>query len=101
MADLKQTRIVTVDNLAGLHVRAAYRIAKLALEHQDADLALVKDAQPAQASSVWEVLALGAKPGDKLVLEASGPRAQEALDALERLFARKFDEADEDTRAQG
>jgi phosphotransferase system HPr-like phosphotransfer protein len=47
------------------------------------------------------MLTLAAKPGDKLVLEASGPRAQEALDALERLFADKFYEADEDTRAPG
>ena len=74
MDQLKQTRIVTVDNRAGLHARAAYLINKLAREYPDADVALVKDSQLAPASNMIDMLSLGAKPGDKLVLEASGPR---------------------------
>jgi phosphotransferase system HPr (HPr) family protein len=100
MDPLKQTRTVTVDNHAGLHARAALLIAKLAREHEVA-LALVKNSQAAEATSMIQMLSLGAKHGDELVLEATGPRAEEALDALKRLFAEKFYEEDEDTKARG
>jgi phosphotransferase system HPr (HPr) family protein len=92
MADLKLTRTVTVDNREGLHARPVLLIARLAVQYADADLAIVKGSQSAPASNMIDMLGLGAKQGHSLVLEASGPRAQEALDALEQLFARKFDE---------
>jgi phosphotransferase system HPr (HPr) family protein len=100
MDQRKQTRTVRVDNRAGLHARAALLIAKLAREH-DVALAVVKDSQAAEASSMIQMLSLGAKQGDDLVLEASGPRAEEALTALERLFAEKFYEEDEDAESRG
>jgi len=100
MDELRQTRTVTVANRAGLHARAALLIAKLAREH-DVEVALVKDSQLAEASNMIQMLSLGAKQGDELVLEAKGPKAQQALSALEQLFAAKFYEEDEDTKAQG
>jgi phosphotransferase system HPr (HPr) family protein len=100
MDQRKQTRTVTVANHAGLHARAALLIAKLAREH-DVALAVVKDSQGAEASSMIQMLSLGAKQGDEIVLEASGPRAEEALNALERLFAEKFYEEDEDAESRG
>jgi len=100
MDQRKQSRTVRVDNRAGLHARAALLIAKLAREHEVA-LAVVKDSQAAEASNMIQVLSLGARQGDELVLEASGPRAEEALDALERLFAERFHEEDEDGKSPG
>ncbi len=94
MDQFKHTRTVTVANPTGLHARAALLIANLAREHEVA-LALVKDSQTAEASSIIQMLSLGAKQGDRLMLEASGPGAEEALGALERLFAEKFHEKDE------
>ena len=91
----KQTRTVTVVNPTGLHARAALLIANLARKHEVA-LTLMKDSQAAEASSIIQMLSLGAKQGDRLVLEACGPTAEAALGALERLFAEKFYEKDED-----
>jgi phosphotransferase system HPr (HPr) family protein len=98
MDQRKRTR--TVANHAGLHARAALLIANLARKHEVA-LTLVKDSQAAEASSIIQMLSLGAKQGEQLVLEATGPRADEALDALERLFAEKFYEEDNDPNARG
>ncbi len=95
MDQLKQTRTVTVANPTGLHARAALLIANLARKHEVA-LALVKDSQAAEASSIIQMLSLGARQGDRLVVEACGPRAEEALGAVERLFAEKFYEKDEE-----
>ena len=100
MDQLRHTRTVTVANRAGLHARAALLIAKAAGEYQ-VDVTLVKDAQSAASSSMIEMLSLGARQGDEVVLAASGPRAAEVLEAIERLFVERFYEADEDTKVQG
>jgi len=39
-----------------------------------------------------QLMALGAAPGDELLLEAAGPDAEEALLALAALSANKFEE---------
>ena len=101
MADLKQTRNVTVDNRTGLHLRAGLLIAKLAAEYEDADLALMKGSQRAQASRLWDIIALVARARRPIADRGFGAEGQEALEALERLFANKFDEPDEDPRAPG
>jgi phosphotransferase system HPr (HPr) family protein len=48
------------------------------------------DGQTADAASVLELLSLAVGPGDQLVLSARGPQAEEALDALVRLFQEEF-----------
>ena len=39
-----------------------------------------------------QVMTLGAAQGEQLSLEGSGNEAQAAVDAIEQLFLRKFDE---------
>ena len=39
-----------------------------------------------------QVMTLGAAQGEQLSLEGSGSEAQAAVEALEQLFLRKFDE---------
>ncbi|MGQ9575515.1 MAG: HPr family phosphocarrier protein [Thermoguttaceae bacterium] len=97
---LKQTRNVVVTNSTGLHARAALAIARLVSQYQ-AEVALVADSERAEATSIIKMLALGARPGQKITLEASGPGAEAALDALERLFAEKFHEEDDQRSSQG
>jgi phosphotransferase system HPr (HPr) family protein len=87
----KLTRTVTVANRTGLHVRAALAICNLVRQFQT-QVEIVMDRQRASASDMLHMLSLGANPGQKLLLEATGPQAQQALDALTDLFAAGFRE---------
>ncbi len=87
------TRTVTVANRSGIHARAALAIFNLARQFQT-EGEIVMDRQRASAGDMLHLLSLGAGPGQELVLEASGPQAQEALDALAELFAARFHEDD-------
>ncbi len=51
-----------------------------------------KEDRSASAASVLELLSLEAVAGTELVLSATGVEAQEALDALSRLFDSDFQE---------
>jgi phosphocarrier protein len=83
------TRTVTVANLHGLHARPCLAISKTVGGFQ-ADVTVNFDGQTASAASVLELLSLAAGQGDQLVLSARGPQAEEAVDALVRLFREEF-----------
>jgi phosphocarrier protein HPr len=85
------TRTVVVTNRMGMHARPAAMIATLARKF-DANVEIVKGNERVNARDVWQLLMLVAAKGETLVLEASGSEAQAALDAVEQLFARNFDE---------
>ena len=84
-------RTVTVANRAGLHLRAAAMIVTEARKF-DARVVIAKGPQEVEATDVLQVMTLGAAQGEQLSLEGSGNEAQAAVDALEQLFLRKFDE---------
>ncbi len=88
-ADL--TRAVTVANRAGMHARAAVELAKLARRF-DARVVVAMSLHKVEATDVLQLMSLGAQRGEHLSLEASGNEALAALDAIEQLFLRKFDE---------
>jgi hypothetical protein len=50
-----------------------------------------KDGQTANAANILELMSLGAAQGTELVLSAKGSNAEEALNALARLFANEFE----------
>ena len=56
----------------------------------EAKIDLIKDGQRVSATDVLEIVLLAAKCASQLVLEATGPDAEEALDALVKLFADNF-----------
>jgi phosphotransferase system HPr (HPr) family protein len=89
----RATRTVTVLNHTGLHLRAALAIFQLARQFQT-QVEIVMDRQRAAVTEILNITALGARPGQELVLEASGPQAEQALDALVELFAARFHEDD-------
>jgi phosphotransferase system HPr-like phosphotransfer protein len=57
------------------------------------------DKPPVPARSILSVLALGARFGTEVILEASGEGAEASLDALAELLARNLD-AEESADAQ-
>ncbi|MCX7701380.1 MAG: HPr family phosphocarrier protein [Gemmataceae bacterium] len=89
----KATRTVVVTNPAGIHLRAALMIFKLVQEFS-VEIELVVDQQRAKASDMLQVVALGASRGKEVTLEAAGPEAEAAVEALAALFAAGFHEED-------
>lgn len=92
MCQTKATRIVTVANPDGLHIRAASLVAKLTGQ-RPAKVELIKGNRRVDATNVLQILSLCALEGDQLLLEATGREAGAALEALVELFENQFDEA--------
>ena len=84
-------REVIVSNSQGLHARPADALAREARKWQSR-IELVADSQRVDGKSILEVLTLAAEAGTRLVVEATGPDAREALEAIGSLFERNFDE---------
>ena len=85
------SREVVVVNAQGLHARPADLLAREARKWQSR-IELVAAAQRADGKSILELLTLAAESGTRLVVEATGPDALEALEAIGVLFERKFNE---------
>lgn len=89
------SREVVVINAAGLHARPADMLAREARKWRSR-IELVSDSQRADGKSILELLTLAAESGTRLVVEATGPDAREALAAIGELFERRFNEHDSD-----
>ena len=74
-------------NAIGLHARPAARFVET-VRGFDADVFVAKEGggrEPVRATSLTNVVALGARFGDTLLVSAAGPQAQEAIAALQSL----------------
>lgn len=85
------SREVVVGNRQGLHARPADLLAREARKWQSR-IELVGKSQRADGKSILELLTLAAEAGTRLVVEATGPDAQEAIEAIGGLFDRNFNE---------
>ncbi|HLA84018.1 MAG TPA: HPr family phosphocarrier protein [Thermoguttaceae bacterium] len=95
MTDKQATRNVTVSNREGVHLRAATSVVNLCRRYESA-VWIAKGNHVVDAKSPLQLLGLGAGPGEALVLKATGPDADQAIDALARLFAAHFEETPDD-----
>lgn len=85
-------REVIVGSRVGLHARPAALFVK-AVSEQPVRITIRKgDGAPVDARSILRVLALGAKNGDTVVLEADGDGAVEALEAVAIVVAEDHDD---------
>jgi phosphotransferase system HPr (HPr) family protein len=84
------TQTVTVTNRHGLHARPSLVIVK-AVRKYDARVTIHRGNQIAEATSVLDLLSLGAVQGTKLLVSAKGPQAKEVIAALLRLFDAEFE----------
>ena len=82
-----------VINKLGLHARAAAKVVSVASRYDSSILVLHKN-QTIDAKSIMGLLMLAACTGSEISVECSGPDADAALEALQALVARKFDEED-------
>ncbi len=84
-------RELPVNNSLGLHARAAARIAET-VQGFDCQVTLYKGESQAEADSVLSILTLDAPLGSTITAQARGPEADQALEALARLFDDGFGE---------
>ncbi len=89
--DIKAVRTVTIINRQGLHVRPADMFVKRAIGFQS-KIEVVKGNERVDGKSILAILMLAADAGTELRLEATGPDAEAALDALVELVSQKFNE---------
>ena len=84
-------REVKIINARGLHARAAAKVVKLA-EQFDAEITISHEEQTVSATSIMDLLLLAAAPGSRVLIQASGPDAEAALEALAALVTNRFGE---------
>ena len=85
------SRTVEIVNKKGLHARASAKFVKLAANF-DAEVRVSKDGQTVDARSIMGLMMLAAGPGCCIEIEAEGPEAEPALEALSALVTARFDE---------
>ncbi len=83
-------RTVLIENERGLHARAAASFVKVAGAFE-ADVSVRKDGMVVSGRSIMGLMMLAAGLGCEIELIASGRQAEEAVGALVRLVARKFE----------
>lgn len=84
---------LTVENRAGIHARPATQIVKVAARYKS-DIFFEKDTMKINAKSVMGIITLGATYRTKLTCICDGEDETEALQAMTRLFANRFETDD-------
>jgi len=91
MSDGAIRRTVEICNERGLHARASAKFVKLASQF-DAQVKVSRDGHTVMAQSIMGLMMLAAGIGSHVDIEAEGPQAAEAIDALARLICDRFEE---------
>ncbi len=85
-------RSVQIVNKHGLHARPAAEMVKAASRYQS-DITIARDDLEVNGKSIMGVMMLAAEYGASITLRASGPDADEALEALAVLVSSRFGES--------
>lgn len=83
---------ITIINKLGLHARAAAKLTQLAGRFTDTEIFIARGTQRVNAKSIMGVMMLAAGLGVTVAIDAEGPQADQALQAIQQLFADKFGE---------
>lgn len=90
--DIPESTIeVEIVNMQGLHARPAHQVVVLANEYPCRILVKKGDLE-VDAKSIMSLMMLAAEKGSRLLIQAQGEQAEEALAALDELFASGFGE---------
>lgn len=84
-------KVMIVKNRLGLHARPAAMFVQEAARFKS-QVFVVKDGLQVNGKSVMGLMLLAAESGSKLTVKADGADEAKALEALEKLFERRFDE---------
>ena len=84
-------RDLVVSNKLGVHARPAAMFVKVA-NRFDSEIMVEKDGETVNGKSIMGLMMLAAGPGSKLRVRAAGADALQAVNEIEALLKRKFDE---------
>ena len=87
-ADLRELPII---NKRGLHARASAKFVQM-VERFKADIWVTRGNETVGGNSIMGLMMLSRGPGTTIMVSATGPEAQAALDAITALVADKFNE---------
>ena len=90
-ADGAIVRDVEIVNKKGLHARASAKFVQC-VEQFDAEITVTRGHETVGGTSIMGLMMLAAGPGVTVVIQATGPEAQVAIDALCALVANRFGE---------
>lgn len=82
---------IIISNKLGLHARAAAKLTQLTSKF-DSEINISRNDQSVNAKSIMGVMMLAAGMGVTVTIQAKGPDADQALEQIQDLFDRKFDE---------
>ncbi len=75
-----------VNNPKGVHCRVAAQLAEIVASH-DAEVRIINQGEPADCSSILDVLSLGLVQGSLVGFTAHGPEADKMPVEIKRLFS--------------
>ena len=88
---LKVAKEVVVNNKLGIHARPASLFVKTASRYHS-NIYVEKDGERVNGKSIMGLMMLAAGRGSRLKIVAEGPDAPKAMNELEELIKRNFDE---------
>ena len=90
-ASTEHERELVVINKLGIHARPAAMFVKTA-NRFDCDIFVEKDGEKVNGKSIMGLMMLAAGPGSKITVTVEGKDGHAALDEIDALLKRKFDE---------
>jgi phosphocarrier protein HPr len=91
---MPQTIELTVLNRLGIHARPAAELVRCAQKFRTTTITLVRDGEVYVSTSILEVLSASLEHGARFTVEADGPEAGQAVQAIAALLAHIRDEED-------
>ena len=86
-------RNIEIKNKLGLHARAAAKLVHTSARFKS-DIKIRKGDEEVDGKSILGILLLAAGRGSTITVRANGDDENEALDAIQELIDRKFDEVE-------
>ena len=82
---------ITIINRLGLHARPAAMFVRIASRYRS-EIWVEKEGEQINGKSIMGLMMLAAGQGSKLIIRCEGPDADKAMEELEDLINRRFDE---------
>ncbi len=86
-------RNIEIKNKLGLHARAAAKLVHIAARYKS-DIKIRKGDEEVDGKSILGILLLAAGRGSTITVRANGDDEAAAVDAIQELIDRKFDEVE-------
>jgi phosphocarrier protein len=87
----KLEKEVTIINRLGLHARPAAMFVRIASRYRS-DIWVEKEGEQINGKSIMGLMMLAAGQGSKLTIRCEGPDAERAMQEIEELISKRFNE---------